>query len=209
VPDLRFRGYVEHAADVLKAARATSPAAFTAEQLKFLADGFKDAADRMTTLASAVGTSGSFILVLVALLVGFATNTNAQSDKLLTASNTQAQLALGCSGKASTTACDAAKLEQAQEEVRLARNRLEDLGRLNQAQAIAGAFVVAAFLLGLAAMLSNPVPGPDATKRDEASVNAWKKALDRLKVKRRWIEASLAAQLGAIVSIGVVGATVF
>jgi len=209
MPNWRFRGYVEHAASVLRDAESRKPRHFEASERTFLEEGFKDAADRMTALATAVGTAGSFVLVLVALLVSFASQTDVQSDKLLGASNTEARLALGCSDKDSTLPCDAAKLEQAHADVEHARSRLDTLGALNRYQAITGALVVLAFLLGLAALLTNPVPGLHAGETDAAGVTAWRQALERLKTKRYWIIASLAAQFGAIVSIGILGADVF
>jgi hypothetical protein len=209
MPDWRFRGYIEHAADALTAAERRASKRFDDNEHKFLTDGFADARDRMTTLASTVGTAGSFVLVLVALLVGFATKTDEHSDKLLAASNTEARLAQGCSDKSSTASCNAAKLEQAHADVERAGARLAELARLNRAQAITGGLVVVGFLLGLAALLTNPVPGPDAAEQGEDGVKAWRKAVDRLKTKRRWIEASLVAQIGAILSIGYLGADVF
>ena len=168
MPNWRFRGYVEHAASVLRDAESRKPRHFEASERTFLEEGFKDAADRMTALATAVGTAGSFVLVLVALLVSFASQTDVQSDKLLGASNTEARLALGCSDKDSTLPCDAAKLEQAHADVEHARSRLDTLGALNRYQAITGALVVLAFLLGLAALLTNPVPGLHAGETDAA-----------------------------------------
>jgi hypothetical protein len=207
--DWKFRGYVEHAAAAVSDAGKRNPKKFEACEHKFLTDGFKDAADRMTGLASAVGTAGSFVLVLVALLVGFATKRDEQSDKLLAASISETQVAQGCSDKSSSDACNAAKLKQAHAEVERARDRLNTLGRLNSAQAITGGLVVVAFLLGLAALLTNPVPGPKAADDGEEGISAWSKALERLKTKRRWIEASLVAQLGAIGSIAYLGRDIF
>jgi hypothetical protein len=194
---------------VIRTAENRNPHTFTEGEQRFLDDGFKDAADRMTAIATAVGTAGSFVLVLVALLVGFATSTSDQSNKLVTASNKEAQLLRGCSEKAQKAPCNATKLEQAHAEVEMARQRLSDLGRLNQAQAITGGLVVVAFLLGLAALLTNPVPGPDGSGKGHASVLAWRRALERLKTKRRWIQASLLFQIGAIVSIAYLGWNVF
>jgi len=209
MPSWKFRGYVEHATGVLDNAEARNPCCLEAAERTFLENGFKDAADRMTALATAVGTAGSFVLVLVALLVGFATKADDQSDKLLGASNTEARLALGCSDKDSTMPCDEAKLEQAHADVERARSRLNALGVLNRYQAIAGGLVVLAFLLGLAALLTNPVPGLHAGETDARGVTAWRQALYRLKTKRYWIIASLVAQFGAIVSIALLGADVF
>jgi hypothetical protein len=181
----------------------------TDAQLAFLTEGFGEARDRMTTLASTIGTAGSFILVLVALLVGFATKTDAQSDQLVKATTTQSQLIRGCTGDDKPETCNSADIEAARAEVERAQVRLNRLGRLNRAQAVTGALVVVGFLLGLAALLTNPVPGPAAAAKDTKSVAAWKRALQRLKTKRRWIQASRVAQLGAIASIAYLGSDVF
>jgi hypothetical protein len=209
VPDWGFRGYVELAAETLRSAAGRDPQKLEAKELTFLSGGFKDARDRMTTLATAVGTAGSFLLVLVALLVGFATKTNDQADKLVAASVAAGQLAEGCSDTPASAACSSAKLQEARADVERAQTRLNALGRLNRAQAVTGGLVMVAFLLGLAALLTNPVPGPNAADDGEDGVVAWSKALERLKTKRKWIIASLASQLSAIASIVYLGADVF
>ena len=207
MPDWKFRGFVEEAASAIE--EATNTGSLSDDQHAFLKDGFGDARDRMTTLASTVGTAGSFVLVLVALLVGFATQTDDQSDKLIKAVSKEAQLLRGCSGKASRGICKEANIALARGEVERAQLRLNRLGRLNRAQALTGGLVVVGFLLGLAALLTNPVPGPRAAGKNTHSIDVWRRALERLKTKRRWIEASLVAQLCAIASIAYLGADVF
>jgi hypothetical protein len=162
----------------------------------------------MATLASTIGTAGSFLLVLVALLVGFSTNNDDQSDKLVHATTNLQQQLLGCSDKSSSGSCSGANVADAKAEVARAQRRLNQLGNLNRFEAVTGGLVVLGFLLGLAALLTNPVPGPAAQGRDVASIAAWKRAHERLKVKRRWIEASLAAQVLAILSIAALGLAV-
>jgi hypothetical protein len=207
MPDWKWRGFVEEAGKTLK--DATAAGKLSDDQLAFLKDGFDDARDRMTTLATSVGTAGSFVLVLVALLIGFSTKTDEQSDQLIKATNTLTQRLSGCTEKSTSDTCNDAQIEQARDEVSRAQVRLNRLGRLNRAQTITGALVVTGFLLGLAALLTNPVAGPSAAGTDTDSIAAWKRALDRLKTKRWWIIASLCAQLGAIASIVYVGLNVF
>jgi hypothetical protein len=105
-------------------------------------------------------------LVLVALLVGFAKGASDQSVKLVDASKAATLLTQGCSDKETSTACNQAKLNQALDTVKLEQQRVGDLGTLNQLQAAAGGFVLLGFLLGIAGILPNPVPGPH-TKHNE------------------------------------------
>jgi hypothetical protein len=204
--DWKFRGFVEEAAKALEEAGTGT---LTDEQHRFLTEGFNDARDRMTTLATHVGTAGSFILVLVALLVGFAAQTDAQSDKLIEATNKQTALFRGCTESATPQTCARAKIDEAEADVTRAQTRLNRLGDLNQAQAVTAGLVVLGFLLGLAALLTNPVPGPNAAKKDADGITAWRRALERLKTKRHWIIASLVAQLLAVASIGYLAADIF
>ena len=198
-----MRGFTSHATAILKADSLTK------KEHNFLTKDFDGARERMTNMASTVGTAGSFVLVLVALLVSLANGVNSESDKLLAASQTAALGVQGCSDRTSSTVCDRAKLNQALASVRRAQKRVSDTGRLNKAQALAGGFVVIGFLLGLGGVLINPVPGPDAVETDGNGVKAWRTANKRLKRKRNWIMASLVFQLCAIASIGYLGAQVF
>lgn len=199
-----MRGFMRHATAALK--RDT----LTDEEHTFLKEGFDPARERMTNLASTIGTAGSFVLVLVALLVGFANGVNEESEKLVAASQAATLAAQGCSADDATSAtCSQAKLEQALNNVQRAETRVSDLARLNKYQAAAGGFVMLGFLLGLAGLLTNPVVGPNAGEKNGTGVTAWKDAVDRLGTKRNWIIASLVAQLGAIIAITLLGAEVF
>jgi hypothetical protein len=197
-----MRGFTTFADEALE-----SPPLSDKEE-KFLTAEFDGARERMTNLASTVGTAGSFVLVLVALLVGFANGAKDQSDKLLTASQSASLLAKGCSDQTPTASCNSTKLDQALQGVQNAQQRVQDVANLNKWQAVAGGLVLMGFLLGLGGILTNPVPGPKVGKEGNG-VAAWNDAVDRLKLKRNWIIASLVFQIGAIIAIAVVGAEVF
>jgi hypothetical protein len=156
-------------------------------------------------------------LVLVALLVGFAKGASDESVKLVDASKAAALLTQGCSDKETSTACNQAKLNQALDTVKLEQQRVGDLGTLNQLQAAAGGFVLLGFLLGIAGILTNPVPGPDTKHNEPAPAGgpvpvgtkqAWKHAVGRLSPKKVWIILSLVAQAGAVVLIVTIGVNV-
>lgn len=199
-----MRGFMHHAGAALQGNT------LNAEQHEFLKEGFDGARERMTNLASTIGTAGSFVLVLVALLVGFANSVNEESDKLVAASQAATLAAQGCSDDAAASAtCSQAKLQQALDNVGRAEQRVSDLTGLNEYQAAAGGFVMLGFLLGLAGLLTNPVVGPHASRKDQAGVTAWKNAVDRLGAKRNWIITSLVAQLSAIMAITLLGLEVF
>jgi hypothetical protein len=197
-----MRGFTTYADQVVEGEGDVS-----AEAQMFLAKEFDGARERMTNLASTVGTAGSFVLVLVALLVGFANGASEESSELVKASREATLLAQGCSDETPSAACDAAKLEQALQTVEERENRVDDLQRLNAWQAVAGGFVLAGFVFGIAGVLTNPVPGPEAKKNDTkvGTKAAWKLAVDRLGRKKDWVILSLLAQLGAGISIGVIG----
>jgi hypothetical protein len=178
---------------------------------KFLAAEFNGARERMTNLASTVGTAGSFVLVLVALLVGFAKGATDEQSKLVDASKAATLVAEGCSDTPSA-ACTDKKVQQAVDAVTRQEQRVGDLQRLNQLQAAAGGFVLLGFVLGLAGVLTNAVPGPDAHQNEDNVVGskaAWKLAVDRLGRKKWWVIASLGAQTLATAAIVAVGVDVF
>jgi hypothetical protein len=83
------------------------------------------------------------------------------------------------------------------------------LSKLNKAQAIAAGFVLLGFLLGLAGILTNPVPGPDTAATGTKRFEAWRTAVERLNRKRNWIIWALVAEVGAVISILYVAVNVF
>jgi hypothetical protein len=197
------QGFTKYAEAVITDAKARSPQEVTADEEKFLTEEFDPARERMTSLASTVGTAGSFLLVLVALLVSFASGFNEQSDELVAASEKARLLAEGCSEEAASETCDTRRLEQQLAAVEREQRQLKDLGDLNVAQTVAGGAVLLGFLLGLAAHLTNPIPGPKPAGQNTRSVDAWDTAVDRLKVKRNWIIGSFLVQV--IIGVGAIG----
>jgi hypothetical protein len=201
------QGFTKHANEALKEQDGSAKTVLSAGGFDFLKSEFGLARDRMATLATTVGTTGSFLLVLVALLVTFATASEKESDELVAASEKATLLAQRCSEDAPTAECTDRKLQQAQDAVRREREQVGDLRDLNVAQALTGAAALVGFLLSLGAHLTNPVAGPRAMVTPDAGqtdkrVAAWIAAVDRLKWKRRWIVWSFTAQMvgaGAIV----------
>jgi hypothetical protein len=219
------QGFSKLASTALRHNKAPK-SSLTPAELAFLKDEFGPARDRMATLATTVGTTGSFLLVLVALLVSFATASGKEADELVAASEEASLLEQRCSEEEPTPDCTARKLQQAQDAVERERDQVSDLTDLNTAQAVAGGAALIGFLLSLGAHLTNPVAGPrtgahtpaptrtNGTDDGESSsssgggptngnqVAAWIEAVDRLKVKRHWIEASLVAQIVGVVAVG-------
>jgi hypothetical protein len=198
-----MRGFTTYADEALQDDQLTQ------NELTFLKTEFNSARDRMTGFATTATTVGSLVLVLVALLVGFAKGTQDQSDKVLTASQNYDLLVANCTDKATDPACTEAKRQQALQSVENARNHVSDLSKLNKAQAIAAGFVLLGFLLGLAGILTNPVPGPDTAATGTKRFEAWRTAVERLNRKRNWIICALVAEVGAVISILYVAVNVF
>jgi hypothetical protein len=200
---MEMRGFTRYANAALEDNR------LTVKEHDFLTKEFDGARERMTGLAGTVGTAGSVVVALVAVLVGFAAGANEQQDKLTDATNKQALLLQHCGGDTTTPACDATEREQARGEVDKANQRVNQLTDLNKTQAAAGILVTFGFMLALGGVLTNPVPGPESVGRGELSVQAWREAVERLNVKKRWIMGSIAAQSLAIVAIIIVAAKIF
>jgi hypothetical protein len=177
-----------------------------ADEQQFLAREFDGARERMTNLASTVGTAGSFVLVLVALLVSFANGVRDESDKQTAAAQSEALLNAGCGEKSDTERCLPRRAAQAGANKDDAKKRVDHLNALNKTQAIIGVCVLLGFVLGLAGVVINPVRGPDAVadsegKAHEATVEGWKAAVGRLKRKRNCIGAALLVQGAGMVAI--------
>ena len=199
------QGFTAYADAVLK------DRALRADEQQFLAREFDGARERMTNLASTVGTAGSFILVLVALLVSFANGVRDEADKQTTAAQSERLLKAGCGEKSDTAKCLPLRAKLAGDNKAGAQKRVDHLNALNGTQAIIGLCVLLGFVLGLVGVVINPVRGPDAVAHekgtaDEATVTGWKMAVGRLKRKRNYIGLALAVQcvgMGFIVLLAV------
>jgi hypothetical protein len=172
-----------------RAATAFSNETLSPQEQEFLTREFDGARERMTNLASTVGTAGSFVLVLVALLISFANGVREASTKQTAAE--QKEALLGCLDKA---ACRDLRKSQASDNAQSAKTRVHRLQLLNANQAIIGACVMLGFVFGLFGVLTNPVRGPDADGGDKRAIAAWKTAVGRLNLKRNWIVAALLVQ---------------
>lgn len=160
----------------------------------YLRAEFPSARDRTTALASTVGTAGSFLLALVAIVIAIASGVSEQSNKVITAGDAAAQLAAGCVEDMPSTACTDQKVMQAAAALDTAQARLEEIVSLNRKNAAVGALVLGAFLLGILAQFTTPIP--PLVKRDKL---LWNAVLDRYMLKRWMIIASLVLQLCAVV----------
>lgn len=177
----------------------------SAQGYEFLKSEFAPARDRMASLATTVGTTGSFLLAILALLVGFATGVGEESDELVAASEKASLLAAQCVEDTPSPECTTQKVEQAQAAVERERAQVSELQDLNTAQAVVGAAALLGFLFALGAHLTNPVPGPMAheppASGNDGRIAPWLDAVNRLKVKRRWIEAAGAAQAFGVIAV--------
>jgi hypothetical protein len=178
-------GFYQRARDILRGE-------LTEDEDKYLRAEFPSARDRTTALASTVGTAGSFLLALVAVVVAIASGVSEQSAKVITAGNAAATLAAGCTEDSTSAACTDQKVEQARQQLATAQARLEEIASLNEKNAAVGALVLAAFLLGIVAQFTTPVVPRTASAGD------WNDVLNRYQLKRWMIIVSLAFQLVAV-----------
>jgi hypothetical protein len=180
------------------------------EERTYLKDEFGPARSRMETMGATIGTAGSFLLVLVALLIGFAQGTNEQGDELVTAADEARTTALQCDPQQPSEACTREKIQQAVAKVQREEEQLGDLGRQSKTQAVVAGLALAGFLLGFCALLTNPIPGFEALKgTGDEGIQDWRNTRGRLKRKRNWIILSLIVQVVAIVFLVVLGVDVF
>jgi hypothetical protein len=187
-------GFYQSARDILNGG------ALSDAEEKYIRAEFPSARDRTNALAATVGTAGSFLLALVAIVVAIASGVSEQSAKVITAGNAAATLAAGCTAETPAASCTEQKVEQARQDLASARARLEEVANLNERNAIIGALVLIAFLLGLLAQFTTPV-APLAKTAAE-----WDAVMDRYQLKRYMIIASLGFQL---VAVGVLVYTAF
>ena len=182
----------------------TPRSTLSSEGYEFLKTEFAPARDRMASLATTVGTTGSFLLAILALLGGLATDVGKESDELVTASEKAFYWQRSVS-RTPSPECTEQKLGQAQAEVERERDQVSESAVLNAAQALVGAAALLGFLFSLGAHLTNPVPGPQAHVPPENNVDGrvqpWLNAVDRLKVKRHWIEAAGIAQAIGVAAV--------
>jgi hypothetical protein len=158
----------------------------------YLRKEFPDSRDRTTALAGTVGTAGSFLLALVAIVIAIASGVSEQSNKVVSAGNAATSVAAGCLAETQTPACTEQRVSEARQTLATAQARLEEIASLNQKNAIVGGFVVAAFLVGLLAQFSTPIPPISS------DVSAWNGVLVRYRIKRWMIISSLLFQLAAV-----------
>src|SRR4051794_19828424 len=120
------RGFTSEADKVLEGNSLTKA------ELDFLQIEFPAARERMTGFATTATTVGSLVLVLVALLVGFAKGSQDQSDKVVQASQKYDLLLSNCTDTSTDETCNQAVRQQALQNVVDAQNRVGDLDRLNE-----------------------------------------------------------------------------
>ena len=208
------QGFVKVANRALKDEAGNQKDTLSQNEFDFLTAEFGPARDRMAALATTVGTTGSFLLVLVALLVSFATGAAKESDELVAASEAQSLLAQRCSDDSTSPACSERRLQLAEDRIRRERDQVSELQDLNVAQAAAGAAALLGFLLSLGAHMTNPVAGPASRAAPKAGesdggVGEWIAAVDRLTLKRRWIEAALIAEAVGVGAVAYLAYEVF
>ncbi len=153
------QGFVKVANRALKDEAGNQKDTLSQNEFDFLTAEFGPARDRMAALTTTVGTTGSFLLVLVALLVSFVTGAANESDELVATSEAQSLLAQRCSDDSSSPACSDLRLQFAEDRIRRELDQVSELQDLNVAQSAAGAAALLGFVLSLGAHMTNPVAG--------------------------------------------------
>ena len=176
--------------------------------LKFLTDEFKGALDRVNSIASTIGTAGSFLLALVAVAVSLTTGLHDKTGAVTKAADATAQLAQGCLPANASPACTKIQLDHAVRDVNSAQQALTQTSTLTTWQAIAAFLILLAFLAALLSQLINPVMTPAAKGGHPSGISDWRRILNRYEAKRALVLLSFCLQTAAAAFIVVIALTV-
>lgn len=187
---------------------ALGGAGVTAEEDEYLQRHFISSRDRVSALATTVGTAGTFLLALLAIVVAVSSSVNTEATKAADAAEASVLLASNCVKDATPAdpACTAEKLRQAQAKVDRANARLREVERLSQGQVLTAGFLLLAFLAGLGSQLINPLPPRTTSAQTPAQrTDEWKPVRDRYRAKRNWVVVSLLLDFAAVATLIVAG----
>ena len=186
MPHLPFgdAGFYARSGEVLELARRRTPPELRDEERKYLEIQFTPSRDRMGTIANTIGTAGSFLLALVAILVSLATGIGKQADEVISATETLQQTAAGCAEMPPRPTCTETRLQQQQARVEREQIEIKDIADRSLWQAFVGGFVLLGFLSGLASHLFNPIPSERALT-DNDSIDEWEDVRTHYVWKRR------------------------
>ena len=161
---------------------------------EYLEDHFIASRDRVSALATIIGSAGTVLLAFLTIIVTAASGVNAEATKATEAAEMQRLVMLRCESKTpDVAACDAEKDNQAKARVARAKDRQEEVARVGETQVLAGGLLFAAFLASILSHLINPLPPWFSAKSpsDKERADGWSTVRDRYRSKRLWIVAAL------------------
>jgi hypothetical protein len=178
----------------------------TPSDLMFLKSEFEDALSRVNSIASTIGTAGSFLLALIAIAVSLTAGLNDKTSAVNRAADNTASVASRCVPASPSVQCTKLEIDHAVKDLNDAQGVLSQTSALTRWQAIGGFLILLGFFSALFSQLINPVLTPAAGRDDGSGISEWRRIILRYQWKRGLVLASFCLQGAAALIVVLIAA---